>query len=62
VILTGGFKIGYPWRRNNAYAPFEYACHEGNTLITAYIKATNPAFAAERAAAVAARDSAAQKN
>jgi hypothetical protein len=56
VVLTGPFTISYPWTRNDKYKAFEYACHEGNTLITAYIKATNPAFAAERAAAVAARD------
>ena len=61
VVLTGPFTISYPWKRNNAYKSFEYACHEGNTLITAYIKATNPAFAAQRAAAVAARDVAAAK-
>jgi hypothetical protein len=62
VVLTGPFTIAYPWTRNEAYKSFEYACHEGNTLITAYIKATNPAFAAERAAAIAARDGAAAKN
>ena len=45
VILTGGFKIGYPWRRNNDYAPFEYACHEGNTLIWANIRSTSPRYA-----------------
>jgi hypothetical protein len=61
VVLTGPFMISYPWTRNDKYKSFEYACHEGNTLITAYIKATNPAFAAQRAAAVAARDSAARK-
>jgi len=56
VVLTGTFKISYPWTRNDEYESFEYACHEGNTLITAYIKATSPRFAAERAAAIAARD------
>jgi hypothetical protein len=45
TIHTGKFKIGYPWRRNNAYKPFEYACHEGNTLILANIRATSPRFA-----------------
>jgi hypothetical protein len=60
VVLTAPFTISYPWKRNDAYKSFEYACHEGNTLITAYIKATNPAFAAERAAAIAARDSASE--
>ncbi|HEU4651412.1 MAG TPA: hypothetical protein VFS49_08350 [Croceibacterium sp.] len=45
VILTGPFKIGYPWKRNNAYEPFEYACHEGNTLIWANIRSTSPRYA-----------------
>jgi hypothetical protein len=45
VILTGAFKIAYPWRRNNAYEPFEYACHEGNTLIWANIRSTSPRYA-----------------
>ncbi|MGZ3173292.1 MAG: hypothetical protein ACXWJC_09605 [Croceibacterium sp.] len=61
VVLTAPFTISYPWTRNDKYKSFEYACHEGNTLINAYIKATNPAFAAQRAAAVAARDAAATK-
>ncbi|HSQ96812.1 MAG TPA: hypothetical protein VLM18_12070 [Croceibacterium sp.] len=61
VVLTAPFTISYPWTRNDKYRSFEYACHEGNTLITAYIKATNPAFAAQRAAAVAARDAAVAK-
>jgi len=56
VVLTAPFTISYPWTRDDSYKSFEYACHEGNTLITAYIKATNPAFAADRAKAVAARD------
>lgn len=49
VILTGGFKIGYPWARNNDYEPFEYACHEGNTLIIANIHSSSPRFAELRA-------------
>jgi hypothetical protein len=48
VVLTGGFKIAYPWTRNNAYKPFEYACHEGNTLLWANIRSTSPRFAAWR--------------
>jgi hypothetical protein len=49
VILTGPFKIGYPWTKNNAYKPFEYACHEGNTLVIANIHSTSPRFAQWRA-------------
>jgi hypothetical protein len=45
TILTGKFKIGYPWKRDNAYEPFEYACHEGNTLIWANIRSTSPRYA-----------------
>jgi hypothetical protein len=45
TILTGPFKIGYPWKRDNAYEPFEYACHEGNTLIWANIRSTSPRYA-----------------
>ncbi len=50
VVLTGPFKIGYPWVRNNAYEPYEYACHEGNTLIIANIRSTSPRYAAFREA------------
>src|SRR6478735_292826 len=49
VVLTGGFKIAYPWRRNDAYQPFEYACHEGNTLLWANIRSTSPRYAEWRA-------------
>ena len=48
-ILTGRFKIGYPWARNNEYEPFEYACHEGNTLLIANIRSTSPRYAEWRA-------------
>src|SRR5690606_8918725 len=45
TILTGPFKIGYPWKRDNGYEAFEYACHEGNTLIWANIRSTSPRYA-----------------
>lgn len=45
VILTGPFKIAYPWTRDDTYEPFEYACHEGNTLIWANIRSTSPRYA-----------------
>jgi hypothetical protein len=45
VVLTAPFKIGYPWVRNNDYKLFEYACHEGNTLLWANIRSTSPRFA-----------------
>jgi hypothetical protein len=49
VILTGPFKIAYPWARHNDYEPFEYACHEGNTLVIANIRSTSPRYAEWRA-------------
>jgi len=49
VVLTGPFKIAYPWARNNDYKPFEYACHEGNTLVIANIRSTSPRYAEWRA-------------
>jgi hypothetical protein len=45
VVLTAPFKIGYPWVRNDDYNMFEYACHEGNTLLWANIRSTSPRFA-----------------
>jgi len=49
-VLTEPFKMGFPWRRDDAYEPFEYACHEGNTLVRAYITATSPRFEEYRVA------------
>ncbi|MGX7896831.1 hypothetical protein [Tsuneonella sp. HG222] len=56
VVLTAPFKLDFPWQRDESYEGFEYACHEGNTLVPAYIKATSPRFAAEREGAVARRE------
>jgi hypothetical protein len=44
-VLETPFKLGFPWTRDESYEPFEYACHEGNTLIPAYITATSPRYA-----------------
>jgi hypothetical protein len=55
-VLTAPFKLAFPWTRNDDYGIFEYACHEGNTLVPAYIKATSPRFAAEREARNAAAE------
>ncbi|HUH76535.1 MAG TPA: hypothetical protein VLZ53_04150 [Devosia sp.] len=49
--LTAPWKMEFPWTRDDSYQPFEYACHEGNTLIGGYIKATSPRYAAMRKAA-----------
>ncbi len=45
AVLTGPFKIAYPWNRDDSYLPFEYACHEGNTLVIANIRSTSPRYA-----------------
>jgi len=45
VVLTAPFKIAFPWTRNDSYQPFEYACHEGNTLVIANIRSTSPRYA-----------------
>ncbi len=49
VVLTAPFKLGFPWTRNDDYQPFEYACHEGNTLVIANIHSSSPRFAQFRA-------------
>jgi len=37
VILTRSFTVRYPMRNDPSYEWWEYACHEGNTIITNYI-------------------------
>jgi hypothetical protein len=44
VVLTEPFKLDFPWTRNDDYELFEYACHEGNTVIPNYIRSTSPRF------------------
>jgi hypothetical protein len=44
VVLTAPFKLDFPWTRNNEYEIFEYACHEGNTVVPNYIETTSPRF------------------
>ena len=46
-VLTAPFKISYPWTRNESYEIFEYACHEGNTVVPNYIQTTSPRFMGE---------------
>jgi hypothetical protein len=36
VILTGPFTVRYPMRHDPAYEWWEYACHEGNTIVPNY--------------------------
>lgn len=47
VVLTAPFKLAFPWSRNDDYGMFEYACHEGNTVVPNYIKTTSPRFVGE---------------
>ena len=44
-VLTGPWKMSFPWTRNDRYVIYEYACHEGNTAISNYIRSTSPRFA-----------------
>ncbi len=37
VVLTQPWKAAYPWKRNQDYGIFEYACHEDNHTIRDYI-------------------------
>lgn len=50
-VFTAPYTIAYPWTRNSNYKLYEYACHEGNTVVRNYIKSTSPRFAAQRARA-----------
>ncbi len=51
-VLTGPWKMAFPWTRNDAYKIYEYACHEGNTVVQNYIRALSPRFAGKRQSAV----------
>lgn len=43
-VLTAPFTMRFPWTRSDTYQSFEYACHEGNTVVSNYIRATSPRF------------------
>jgi hypothetical protein len=47
VTITGPWKASFPWKRDNEYRFFEYACHEDNYTIRDFINASR----AERAQA-----------
>ncbi len=38
VLSTGSWSAEFPWKLDNKYEMFEYACHEGNTAIRGYIE------------------------
>ena len=44
IVLTAPYKLAFPWTRDENYELFEYACHEGNTVVPNYIKTTSPRF------------------
>lgn len=44
LVLTAPFKMDFPWHRDQSYEGFEYACHEGNTLISCLYSRHQPAL------------------
>jgi hypothetical protein len=38
ILSTGSWSAEFPWKLDNDYKMFEYACHEGNTAIRNYIE------------------------
>jgi hypothetical protein len=50
-IWTAPWTVEMPWRRDDGYEIFEYACHEDNSMIRNYIvtsraeRANNPGAA-----------------
>ena len=47
-VLTAPWRMSFPWTRNDHYKIYEYACHEGNTVVQNYIRSTSPRFADRR--------------
>lgn len=52
VVLTEPYTLRFPWTRDDSYEMFEYACHEGNTVVRNYITTTSPRFMGDDAAPV----------
>src|SRR5262245_12349574 len=38
ILSTGSWSAEFPWKLDNTYEMYEYACHEGNTAIRGYIE------------------------
>ena len=38
ILSTGSWSAEFPWKLDNEYEIYEYACHEGNTAIRNYIE------------------------
>ena len=51
VVFTAPWGTRLDWQRNNEYAFFEYACHEGNVQLRNYITASRAAREAAAATA-----------
>lgn len=43
VIWTQPWTVELPWKRDDSYELFEYACHEGNVMIRNYVNASRAA-------------------
>jgi hypothetical protein len=43
-VLTAPFKLAFPWTRDDDYEIYEYACHEDNTVVPNYVRATSRRF------------------
>ena len=52
MVLTAPFTLRFPWTRDDSYQMFEYACHEGNTVVRNYITTTSPRFVGDNAGPV----------
>jgi hypothetical protein len=48
VTITGPWKAAFPWRRDETYRFFEYACHEDNYTIRDFIVTSRAERAAEQ--------------
>ena len=42
VVLTRPFTVRYPMKNDPTYEWWEYACHEGNTIIQNYSETNKP--------------------
>jgi hypothetical protein len=38
ILSTGSFSAEFPWKLDNEYGMYEFACHEGNTAVRNYIE------------------------
>lgn len=56
TVLTAPFKLAFPWSRDDDYEMFEYACHEGNSVVRNYITATSPRFNSDAGESISAAD------